>query len=163
MGTRAAAAPIPRFVPVSHPGTNTQVRTSRGTGTAPAAIRFRLIMADRAGSKFSVVIPPNRITKLLTADHEDLESFGVRFTYKRKNSGRYLIFQKTEGFLSPEARPDKDELFGSLLRRGEGDGSGGVTADSRCENSCHAVTLPPSSDATPPESGIFTSSDIGAG
>ncbi len=82
----------------------------------------------------------NGIRHFHTIDSDAL--FDIRFENKRKKSGRYLVFYKTETFLFPEERSDSDELFGSLLHRERDDGSGGVTADLAVES---AVNLSPPS------------------
>lgn len=51
---------------------------------------------------FLLDVPINMIKKNLTAEHEDLESFGVKFESKRTCTERLLIFYKTEDFKTPE-------------------------------------------------------------
>ncbi len=145
-------------------------------------------LSDLVKDVFSISIPSNMITKLLTANHEDIESLGLSFQNKRSNSGRFLIFERNDNFNCyplvfgedgkyniEESLREKDCTSSDFI---SGDGSDGVTAEthtedispsavntrddsvvteketscedvvddvpvtavSRCETSCHAVT-----------------------
>ncbi len=84
------------------------------------------------------------ITKLLTANHEDIESLGLSFQNKRSNSGRFLIFERNDNFncyplvFGEDGKYDIDE---SLREKDctssdfiSGDGSDGVTAETHTED-----------------------------
>ena len=86
---------------------------------------------------FSIQIPSNMITKLLTANHEDLESLGLSFQCKRTKTGRLLIFKRNDNYSFPpivfgeSGSFSIDESFDTEIVSGDlsGDGGDGVTAE----------------------------------
>ena len=59
-------------------------------------------LSEGINEKFSVSIPPTMIKKNLTADHEDLESLGLKFDYERTKQGRKLVFRENENYSTPK-------------------------------------------------------------
>jgi hypothetical protein len=82
------------------------------------------------------------IKKNLTADHEDLESLGLKFDYERTKQGRKLVFRENENYSTPKRfYYDENgrfvfEAFFSSDYEDETDGDSGdrVTGETDSEN-----------------------------
>lgn len=96
-------------------------------------------LSDGINELFSTKIPSNMITKNLTADHEDLETLGLKFEYERsKKVGRRLVFREIESYRKPKyfffnekGKFVFDAFFSSEYEENDGDG---VTTETDIEN-----------------------------
>ena len=59
-------------------------------------------LSESINRLFSISIPPTMIKKNLTADHEDLESLGLKFDYERTKQGRKLLFSENDNYSKPK-------------------------------------------------------------
>ena len=59
-------------------------------------------LSESINRLFSISIPPTMIKKNLTADHEDLESLGLKFDYERTKQGRKLLFSENDNYRKPK-------------------------------------------------------------
>ncbi len=99
-------------------------------------------LSESINRLFSISIPPTMIKKNLTADHEDLESLGLKFDYERTKQGRKLLFSENDNYRKPKyfyfdekGKFVFDAFFSSEYEDGlSGDSGDRVTGETDSEN-----------------------------